>query len=192
MHALTPGITGSSPIGLGRPQNSASACLLASGITRHHYLVVRVVWGWLVSPLGACVGDNDVIYICSRDALRWCSYIAVLHCCVMVPWRQTWRVRRFSGDTKYSKRSGPQLINDDASRVTSDATPPRPETSKFQHHPVLHHGHRFVPQCPTTFPASFKHSYLMIGTVEGWWASWWGPYACNNDVMAYAARGENW
>ena len=79
MHGLHPGITMSAPTGLGRPQNSDSACLLASGITRHHYLVVRVVCGWLVSPLGACMGDNDVIVICSRDAVRWGSCIVALH-----------------------------------------------------------------------------------------------------------------
>ena len=79
MHALPPGITRFSPTGLGRSQNSDSACLLASGITRHHYLVVRVVWGWLVSPLGACMSDNDVIVICSWDAVRWCSCIVALH-----------------------------------------------------------------------------------------------------------------
>ena len=69
MHAPPPGITGSAPTGLGRPQNSDSACLLASGIPRHHYPVVGVVWGWLVSPLGACMGDNDVIVICSRGTV---------------------------------------------------------------------------------------------------------------------------
>ena len=70
MHATPPGITGSAPTGLGRPQNSDSACLLASGIPRHHYPVVGVVWGWLVSPLGACMGDNDVIVICSRGTVN--------------------------------------------------------------------------------------------------------------------------
>ena len=77
MHALTPGITVSTPTGLGRPQNSDSACLLASGITRHHYLVVRVVWGWLVSPLGGMIGDNDVIVIC----MVWYGEMGLMYRC---------------------------------------------------------------------------------------------------------------
>ena len=154
MHAPPPGITGSAPTGLGRPQNSDSACLLASGITRHHYLVVRVVWGWLMSPLGSCVGDNDVIVNSRQGAVGWRSCITVLHCCVMVLWRQTWCRSSFSSDTKHSKRSRPQLINDDVRKVTSATAPPRPETSKLQHHPTLHHGYKFVPQCPITSPVS--------------------------------------
>ena len=120
----------------------------------YHYLVVRVVWGWLMSPLGSCVGDNDVIVNSRQGAVGWRSCITVLHCCVMVLWRQTWCRSSFSSDTKHSKRSRPQLINDDVRKVTSATAPPRPETSKLQHHPTLHHGYKFVPQCPITSPVS--------------------------------------
>ena len=59
-HAPPTQITGSAYTGIGRSQNSDSACLLASGIIRHHYLVVWVVLRWLGSPLLSKILKNKV------------------------------------------------------------------------------------------------------------------------------------